>query len=186
MQTISLILPAIEKLEVLAHGFGFRKAKATELRAGLVMAETLLGAPLAAPDAVERMDEITGYTSWVTGDPVDGIFLTIPLSQAGEAAVRNGTYRPGAPDEAHLCRKDEVCYGFYIGVYAGATHQARKNIMTAAAVLRVQLFAPFPCFARGATEDGVRSMLSLGFTPIEGGLDDLYVQEALIDARAAA
>jgi hypothetical protein len=186
MQHSNLTLPAIEKLEDLARDFNFRKASGHELRDGLKMAEDLLGAPLATPENVERMDNITGYTSWITGDPVEGIFLTIPLSKAGEAAVRNGTYTPGAPDAAHLCGKDQICYGFYIGVYAGATHQARKNIMTAAAVLRVKLFAPFPCFARGATEDGVRSMLSLGFTPIEGGLPDLYVQEALIDVRAAA
>lgn len=184
MQHPDLTLPSIETLEILANDFGFRKASSLELRDGLRMAEELLNAPLADAEDVERMDNITGYTSWVTGSPVEGIFLTIPLSKAGEMAVRNGTYMPGSPDEAHLCRKDEFCYGFYIGVYAGATYEARKNIMTASAVLRMKLFAAFPCFARGATEDGIRSMLSLGFTPIEGGLPDLYVQEALVKVPA--
>jgi len=36
-----------------------------------------------------------------------------------------------------------------------------------------------PCFARGATEDGKRSMASLGFSPVEGGLADLWGQDAL-------
>ena len=65
---------------------------------------------------------------------------------------------------------------FYVGVYAGKTREARKKIMTASAVLRMEMFGVFPAYARGATEDGRRSMLSLGFQKFEGGLPDLYVQ----------
>ena len=159
--------------------FGFRRATRSELELGIALAESLMSSKIADPDAVAEMDRITGMTAWVTGDPVEGIFLTLPLSKQGEAAVRNGSYNPAVPDPAHLCANGEGCAAFYIGVYAGATREARRNVMTAAAVMRVELFSAYPCFARGATEDGRRSMERLGFTPYEGGLADLYVQEAL-------
>ncbi len=147
------------------------------------MAELLMSSKIATPDSVAEMDRITGMTAWVTGDPVDGIFLTLPLSAAGESAVRDGSYNPASPDPVHLCVDGRGCAAFYIGVYAGATRDARKRVMTAAAVMRVELFSAYPCFARGATDDGKRSMESLGFTPYPGGLPDLYVQEALTQTR---
>ena len=166
--------------------FGFRRATRPELEQGIALAESLMSSKIADPDAVAEMDRITGMTAWVTGDPVEGIFLTLPLSKQGEAAVRNGSYNPAVPDPAHLCANGEGCAAFYIGVYAGATREARRNVMTAAAVMRVELFSAYPCFARGATEDGRRSMERLGFTPYEGGLADLYVQEALTPVSGEA
>ncbi len=159
--------------------FGFRRATRSELEQGISLAESLMSSKIASPDAVAEMDRITAMTAWVTGDPVEGIFLTLPLSQKGEAAVRDGSYNPASPDPAHLCANGEGCAAFYIGVYAGATREARRNVMTAAAVMRVELFSAYPCFARGATEDGRRSMKGLGFKPCKGGLADLFVQEAL-------
>jgi hypothetical protein len=110
----------------------------------------------------------------------------LPLSPAGEQAVRDGTYHPADPAPAHLAWQGRDVAGVYIGVYAGATKEARRAVMTAAAVMRVELFAPVPSFARGATEDGKRSMASLGFSPLEGGLPDLWVQEALSTGSEAA
>lgn len=182
----NLILPPVAKLAERAKDFGFRKASPLELRDGLKLAETLMRMELAAAEEVERMDRVTGYTSWVTGSPVEGIFLTIPLSREGAEAVRNGTYSPGTPNDSHLCPEGGACHGVYIGVYAGATHEARKSIMVASATLRFEMFAQFPCFARGATDDGVRSMKSLGFVPVEGGLPDLFVQEAIMRMDDAA
>lgn len=152
----------------------------------MALAESLMQSKLATPEAIAEMDRITGMTAWVTGDPVDGIFLSLPLTAAGEAAVRDGTYAPAAPDTLHLCRRGQGCSAFYIGVYAGANREARRRVMTAAAVMRVDLFSAYPCFARGATEDGRRSMESLGFIPFEGGLPDLYVQEPLDRSGRAA
>jgi hypothetical protein len=167
-----------------AQELGFRRPDFSELTQGIALAEALMAAKIATPDSVVEMDRVTGMTAWVTGDPVDGIFLSLPLSAAGESAVREGSYAPGRPDRQHLCAGGQGCAAFYIGVYAGATREARKRVMTAAAVMRVELFSAYPCFARGATEDGRRSMESLGFTRFEGGLPDLYVQEALSPPRA--
>ncbi len=161
-----------------AAAFGFRLASPVELAAGVAMAESLMGSQIASPEAIARMNRITGMTAWVTGSPVEGIFLTLPLTPEGEGAVRDGTYSPGEPDEAHLAHQGKNLAAFYIGVYAGATRQARKNIMMACAILRVEMFGAFPAYARAATEDGRRSMESLGFSRFEGGLPDLYMQPA--------
>ncbi|MAN65585.1 MAG: hypothetical protein CME91_02925 [Hyphomonadaceae bacterium] len=159
-----------------AKAFGFRLATRQELEAAVSMAETLIHGKLASVDSISRMNAQTGMTAWVTGDPVDGIFLILPLTEAGENAVRDGSYDPAAPRREHLAVQGEGVSAFYVGVYAGKTREARKKIMTASAVLRVEMFGVFPAYARGATEDGRRSMLSLGFQKFEGGLSDLYVQ----------
>ena len=99
---------------------------------------------LASVDAISAMNVQTGMTAWVTGDPVDGIFLTIPLSAEGEAAVRNGSYVPAAPSSEHLATQGKDIAAFYVGVYAGSSREARKKIMTASAVLRVEMFGVFP------------------------------------------
>ena len=169
-----------------ARDFGFRHAGIADLSEGVALAESLMGSKIATADAVMRMDVVTGMTAWVTGAPVEGIFLVLPLSPAGEQAVRDGTYCPADPAPAHLAWQGRDVAGVYIGVYAGATKDARRAVMTAAAVMRVELFAGVPSFARGATEDGKRSMASLGFTPLDGGLPDLWVQEALTTGSEAA
>ncbi|WP_155838307.1 hypothetical protein [Hyphomonas beringensis] len=161
-----------------ARDFGFRLGTYEELKAGVALAEELMNSKLASVDAIARMNDHTGMTAWVTGDPVEGIFLTLPLTVAGEEAVRNGTYSPADPDLAHLAKQGRDVAAFYVGVYAGKTYEARKSIMTASAVMRVDQFGAFRSYARGATADGRRSMESLGFQRFEGGLPDLYVQQA--------
>ena len=183
---LSVIHVDIVRVLQRAKDFGFRHAGMADLTSGIRLAETLLGSAIATPEAVARMDVVTGMTAWVTGDPVNGVFLVLPLSVAGERAVRDGTYNPAEPDPAHLAWQGREVAGVYIGVYAGATKEARRAVMTAAAVMRVELFAPVPSFARGATDDGKRSMASLGFVPLEGGLPDLWVQEALTSGSEAA
>ena len=81
-----------EVLAARARDLGFRLADRDELQAAVSMAESLIDGKLASVDAISAMNVQTGMTAWVTGDPVDGIFLTIPLSAEGEAAVRNGSY----------------------------------------------------------------------------------------------
>jgi hypothetical protein len=160
-----------------AAEFGFRRASFSDLEAGLALAEQLTGQAMATPASIHWIDGLTGMAGWVTGDPVDGVFITVALSTEGVAAVRDGSFVPAWPALAHLACEGEDCAGVYIGVYAGATKEARRRVMMAAGVTRVEFFAPVPCFARGATEDGKRSMASLGFSPVEGGLPDLWGQE---------
>lgn len=160
-----------------AKEFGFRRPDFAELAAGLRLAEELTGQTMASPESISWIDSLTGMTAWVTGSPVDGVFIAVPLTAEGEVAVRAGEFVPGWPALAHVCTHGENCGGVYIGIYAGATKEARRGVMMAAAVVRVDIFGPVPCFARGATEDGKRSMASLGFQPVESPMPDLWVQE---------
>ncbi len=169
-----------------AAEFGFRLADPDELAAAVAVTEALIGARLAPMSVIKDIQTRTGLSTWVTGDPVNGFFLFVPLSHEGVIAVRTGTYRAAETKPQHIVGAGETCFGIYVGVYAGATHDARKCVMTVSAVLRMELFAPVPCFARGATEDGARSMLSLGFKPVEGGMPELFVQEALVSEQADA
>lgn len=176
----------IESLVARAADFNMRPASIDEISIGITVAEELMNEKIATFSSVRRMHKHTGMTAWVTGHPVDGVFLILPLTSSGELAVRDGTYHPADPNPAHLCPPGEPCSAMYVGVYAGRTQEARKSVMTSAAVMRIECFASIPCFARGATEDGRRSMESLGLKPYEGGLPDLYVQEALTVSEESA
>lgn len=182
---MSEILIDYARLAQRAEEFGFRRGEFLELKAGLLLAEALTGQTMATPESITWIDSLTGMTGWVTGSPVDGIFISVPLTGAGVAAVRDGSFIPGWPSLAHVCAEGERCAGVYIGIYAGATKESRRRVMMAAAVVRVDIFGAVPCFARGATDDGKRSMESLGFRPIPGGLPDLWGQEPMQQEDAA-
>ncbi|WP_143435294.1 hypothetical protein [Henriciella aquimarina] len=166
---------APEKMEQAMGAHGLHRCRSDEVKHALALGEALLGAPLARAEVVSTLDAITQMTFWVTGQPVNGLYLTLPLTEEGRSAVEDGTFRPGDPALRHVAPARTPIFGLYVGVYAGATKDARRNIMAASATVRVALYGPVPCYARGATEDGARSMLSLGFRRFEGGLSDLFV-----------
>jgi hypothetical protein len=166
--------------------FGLRPGYGDELADGIGLTERLIGGALAPFSVVENGHIRTQISAWVTGSPVDGLYLIAPLTTRGVAAVRTAAFNPADPAEAHIAAAGAACAGVYIGVYAGETHAARKSLMTASAVLRVEIFGRVPCFARAATPDGARSMLSLGFVPVIGGMPDLFVSEALSASASEA
>lgn len=178
--------PDLGRLRSRMRDFGLRIAESPEVAPAVQLAEELTGSAMAEPLVVSRVHETTGMTAFVTGDPIDGVFLIIPLSERGVETVRSGTFTPGDPRPSHLCHKGKECFGVYIGVFAGQSRDARRNVMHASAILRVEIFASVPCFARAATEDGARAMASLGFAPAGEGLPELWVQEALTNQAAAA
>ena len=124
---------------------------------------------------------------WVTGETeIEGFVLAVPLSDQGERSMRTGAFTPADPKLEDVWKPGERCFGFYCWVYGGATRDARRSVMQAAAILRIELFAAVPAFARGATDDGVRSMQSLGMPPLLRGVPDLWVSEALVSHEVAA
>lgn len=164
-----------EDMERAMGTHGLRRCPPGETERALKLGERLLQAPLARPEVVATLDAITRMTIWTIGEPVDGLYLIVPLTEEGRAAVEDGTFNPADPALRHVAPANTPIFGLYVGVYAGASKDARRAIMAASATVRVQLYAPVPCYARGATEDGARSMQSLGFRRFEGGLPDLFV-----------
>lgn len=168
------------------NAFGFRVARGSEIAEAVSLGERLIEGELAHCASVAKVQEFTGITVWVSGSPVDGLFLVVPLSVEGQRAVRNGTFSPAEPNRNFLAAAGELCGGLYVGVYAGVSKEVRRAIMQASAVLRVEVFGSVPCFARAATDDGARTMLNLGFRPADFGASKLYVQEALYDTKRVA
>lgn len=166
--------------------FGFRPATPDELKTGLALCERLIGRSLASYEAMLRLHRHTTNAAWVWGRPITGIHLMTPLTPAGEDAVRCGEFLPAEPSLDHCAAPGDLCAGVYVGAYAGQTREARKSIMQGAGIIRVACFAHVPCFARAATDDGARSMLSLGFAPVDqADPDGLWVQEALSPSTEA-
>ena len=159
---------------------GLYRCSRNDIGEALKLGEDLTREKLARAEVVMTVDEITRMTIWVYGHPIDGVYLIVPLTEQGRQAVEMGSFRPGDPAIRHIAPANTPIYGLYVGVYAGASKEARKAIMSASARVRVSLYAPIPCYARGATEDGVRSMASLGFRPLKRGLSDLFVFDPIV------
>ena len=85
------ILIDYDALKRRAAEFGFRRANFDELQSGLALAEHLTEQTMATPESIRWIDGMTGMAGWVTGDPVEGVFITVPLSRDGVAAVRDGS-----------------------------------------------------------------------------------------------
>jgi len=165
--------------------FGFRLAESREVAETLQLAERLLGFELTPEPIVRAAHEFSGGAVWVLGKaPITGFILSLGLTREGEAAMRNGTFKPTNPDYAHIARDGDDLYGTYCWVYGGEHHEDRKAVMGASATLRLEMVPMLPVFARGATADGVRSAYSLGMVPFHDSLPDLFVQEALIGQDA--
>lgn len=168
-----------EKLRMLAESFGFRTPDRAELKTALQLAEKLTHLKLGSPAQAERVQSKSGCSLWVWGTPTTGFYYVIPLTHTGNEAVISGAFDPVTPDMDHIAGEADPIGGVYIGVYAGETHEARKAVMESSAHARVEIFPHVACYARAATEDGARSMTSLGFYPLEGSLADLWTQAPL-------
>lgn len=168
-----------DKLRLLAESFGFRTPDSDELKAALHLAETLTRLKLGSRLQAGRVQAKSGCSLWVWGRPITGFYYVIPLTQVGNEAVIAGTFDPLMPLLEHVAGPGDPFGGVYVGVYAGETHDARKAVMMSSAFARVQVFPHVACYARAATDDGARSMVSLGFYPLEGSLPDLWTQAPL-------
>ncbi|WP_300396170.1 hypothetical protein [Henriciella sp.] len=161
-----------------AHGL--RRCDPVQIETALALGESLIHSQLAPAQVVYTLDAISQMTVWVTGDPVEGLYLIVPLTHEGRVAVESGDFNPGDPALRHVAPARTPIFGLYVGCYAGATKEARRAVMSASAQVRVSLYGPVPCFARGATEDGARSMQALGFRRLQGGLPDLFVFDPIV------
>ncbi|MEM6557915.1 MAG: hypothetical protein AAF642_18660 [Pseudomonadota bacterium] len=170
----------LTKMNELMGSFGWRSATPEEIPELVALGEDLVNDRLADPATIERVHAATKITAWAFGDdPIEGMVLQVPLSELGLAALEANEFVPGNPDPAHIAAAGELCAACYIGIYAGATYEARKAVMTGAGVIRMGIFPQVPCFARAATDDGARSMESLGWAPAGFGPDKLWMQGAI-------
>ena len=169
----------LEQMNELMGGFGWRSATSGEIPVLVELGERLINDRLADAPTIERVHNATKISAWAYGDPIEGLVLCVPLSEAGLTALQANEFQPGNPADQHIAAAGEMCAGCYIGIYAGATYEARKAVMTGAGVIRMGIFSQVPCFARAATEDGARSMESLGWAPAGFGPDKLWMQGAL-------
>ncbi len=74
----------------------------TEVPAAMSLAETLTSQKLASAMTIGAMHAESGTTVLATGQPLDGMFLNVLLSEAGEQAVRNGTFTAANVPRAHV------------------------------------------------------------------------------------
>lgn len=179
LATYPFIVDQSKMIEQMSN-FGWRTANEKEIPEMLALGERLIEDRLISPETLAHLHDLTGITAWVFGDPVEGLVISVPLSEAGLDAIQDNEFVAKTPDDAHVAAAGQPCAGVYIGIYAGETKEARKAVMSGAGVIRMAIYAQVPCFARAATEDGARSMESLGWSPAGFGAEKLWMQGALV------
>ena len=179
LATYPFIVDQSKMIEQMSN-FGWRTASEKEIPEMLALGERLIEDRLISPETLAHLHDLTGITAWVFGDPVEGLVISVPLSEAGLDAIQDNEFVAKTPDDAHVAAAGQPCAGVYIGIYAGETKEARKAVMSGAGVIRMAIYAQVPCFARAATEDGARSMESLGWSPAGFGAEKLWMQGALV------
>ena len=179
LATYPFVVDQSKMFELMAN-FGWRPANEKEIPEMLALGERLINDRLISSETLAHLHDLTGITAWVFGDPVEGLVISVPLTEAGLDAVQDNEFVAKTPDDAHVAAAGQPCAAVYIGIYAGETKEARKAVMSGAGVIRMAIYAQVPCFARAATEDGARSMESLGWMPAGFGADKLWMQGALV------
>ena len=180
LETYPFVVDQSKMIDLMGN-FGWRTANAQDIPEMIALGERLINDRLISADVLAALHELTGITAWVFADPIAGLVISVPLSPAGLDAVQENKFVPNElPDTDYVAAAGAPCAGVYIGIYAGETKAARKAVMSGAGVIRMAVYAQVPCFARAATEDGARSMESLGWTPASFGADKLWMQGALV------
>lgn len=180
LETYPFVVDESKMIDLMGN-FGWRTANEREIPEMITLGEKLIGDQLISADVLTWLHARTGITAWVFADPIEGLVISVPLSPEGLNAVQDNVFVPQSlPDTNYVAASGTPCAAVYIGIYAGETKAARKAVMSGAGVIRMAVYAQVPCFARAATEDGARSMQSLGWQPAGFGADQLWMQGALV------
>jgi hypothetical protein len=175
-----------------AGPFGFRIAQPAELAPAHAASEAIMGMPLAPVSAIAAAHARTAGTGWVhmsrpadgagagSGPEITGIILLLPLSEAGEADLREGRFQPRAPEPHQLCAPGDHFPAIYFWLFAGKDGRARRNIIRTCLAWRNGAYSHVRGYARAASVEGFRTMAALGFEAMPSTLSHLF----FIDKRA--
>lgn len=124
-----------------------------------------LGPGLASLEEIKRVDSLTGASIWVIRrkGEVSGFLAPLALTEAGVAALVDGTFDAANIDQKWVARMGEPLAGFYCWCYAGKDQVSRGALVLGLRTLIDKYFVDLPFFGRDSTEAGARIMRHLGF-----------------------
>ena len=130
---------------------------------------------IAPEDRNEAQRDGDGPAPAGLGGEITGVILLLPLSSAGEQAMRDGSFDTHIPKLEHVCRPGDYFPGMYVWLYAGRGMKARLNVMRCCITWRDGFYQNVRGYGRGATPEGANAMLHLGFHSVPFGVPDLFV-----------
>ena len=116
-----------------------------------------------------------GTPSDALGGEITGVILLLPLSSAGEVAMRDGSFNTFIPKLEHVCAPGDYFPGMYVWLYAGKGMRARLNVVRCCLAWRDGFYQNVRGYGRGATPEGAGAMLHLGFHSVPFGVPNLFV-----------
>ncbi len=140
-----------------------------DYRAVHELATAELGPGLASLKEIKRVDNLTGASIWVIRrkDAVTGFLAPLALTEAGVAALTDGTFDAANIDAAWVAKLGEPLAGFYCWCYAGKDQVSRGALVLGLRTLIDTHFTDLPFFGKDSTEAGARIMRHLGFFPFD-------------------
>ncbi len=112
-------------------------------------------------------------------DEVQGLYAMIMLSKSGFQALLDGTFRPNAPSAAHCAKPGDRTMAIYKWAVL-APGRAASMIAYMSEFLSQPKYRNVDFYGNGATAEGIRLMLALGFTHVKGSaFPNLYRYQRL-------
>ena len=97
LATYPFVVDQSKMFELMAN-FGWRPANEKEIPEMLALGERLINDRLISSETLAHLHDLTGITAWVFGDPVEGLVISVPLTEAGLDAVQDNEFVAKTPD----------------------------------------------------------------------------------------
>jgi hypothetical protein len=139
------------------HGFGL--ADPDDLPTAHAFCEELIGMRLAPLWALASVHGHTGGSAWIhlgAETAISAVFLILPLTWDGEAALRRGRFNFSTPRLDDLCAPSEEIAAMYFWFCGGGDRAARRNVMRTTQAWLDGSLAGLRIYGRAASEDGMR------------------------------
>ncbi len=177
---------SVEDLAMDAAPHGFRPAQMDELASAHQFSEKIMDMRLAPLWSLASAHAHTGGSAWIhTGpaDPTDasgsdaisGVFLLLPLTWEGEAALRTRRFNYALPRLDELCAPGDEISAVYFWFCAGAGPEARRDLMRTTQAWLDGAFAGLRIYGRAASEEGTRALARFGFRRLAQTRPDLFI-----------
>ncbi len=159
-----------------------------EVAAARELGARLIGPAIVSQDALRAVQDRSGCALFVTrdGETVTGVLATIPLGEAGLAAVEADRFSGLSPDPAHVARIGEEPVAIYVWGMAAERKMAGARLCSGLLAMGDRATPHLPYFGRAASATGLHLLQRTGFTPMAASQTGLLRREPALSRKVAA
>jgi len=165
-----------------ARGVNMQRASAADIEDFSGIAERTIG-HLAMSVTIQRIASCHPDNIWIIHDSrtraTIGCYAQIMLTAVGYAALVDGSFNGHDPVPSHCATPLDAITGIYTWAVIGRG-RAALGVTLMSRILNTPTYRHLDLYTVPVTEDGMRSIQSIGYRPVnEGGLGALYIYRRL-------